>query len=79
MLAPNGEGATFRTGFTFLEAGRYEVVFTAKVDGLTVRSARSVVVADPSVTGSGPLPGPTPGSPEPSTPAPPASGSAKWL
>jgi eukaryotic-like serine/threonine-protein kinase len=58
----DGSGV-FRTTFTFLQGGRFEVSFGARADGAPVRATRVVVVGDPS--------GSTPG------PAPPAS--AKWL
>src|SRR4029078_576894 len=45
-LAAMSEGVTYRTGFTFLEQGKYEITFSAKVDGATVRVQKIVVVGD---------------------------------
>ncbi|HEX7663062.1 MAG TPA: hypothetical protein VF407_01050, partial [Polyangiaceae bacterium] len=64
-LAAMGDGATFRGGFSFLEPGKYEITFTAKVDGAQVKSARTVQVeggSAPANTGT-------------ETPTPPPSGS----
>jgi hypothetical protein len=70
-LSAMSEGSTFRGGFSFLEAGKYEIDFTAKVDGASVRAVRNVVVEGPG------------GSANPNgnnqTPTPPPSASVKWL
>jgi serine/threonine protein kinase len=67
-LAAMSEGANYRTGFTFLEQGKYEIVFSAKVDGASVRAQKIVVVGDPG-----------PPRPEPSGDTPTTVPSAKWL
>jgi serine/threonine protein kinase len=69
-LVATGEGSSFSAGFTFFEAGRYEVTFVAKADNGVVRMSRSLVVESVKA----PAPGPTG---EPTTPAP--SASVKWL
>jgi eukaryotic-like serine/threonine-protein kinase len=69
-LAAASEGNVFRAGFTFLERGRYEVSFSGKVDGQSVRSARAVVIEAPT-------PPPSTGTVE--QPPPPPSGTVKWL
>jgi hypothetical protein len=68
-LAAMGEGSTFRGGFSFLEAGRYQIDFTAKVDGTNVRATRNVVVEGPGGSSGN----------NNQTPTPPPSGSVKWL
>jgi serine/threonine-protein kinase len=76
---PAFEDATgvFRAGFTFLAAGKYEVTFHATVDGVAVKSARSVVTSAASQAPA-PLPAPSAGTDD--NPPPPApSGSVKWL
>jgi len=67
-LSAMGEGTTFRGGFSFLEAGKYEVFFSAKVDNVAVRSSRTVVVEAPGGANN-----------NTQTPTPPPSGSVKWL
>jgi serine/threonine-protein kinase len=73
-LAGMSEGASgpWHATYAFLEAGRYEVVFGAKVDGQPVRASRSVAVGSPA-----PLPTSAPSS-EPNV-APAPSASAKWM
>ena len=69
-----GDGV-FRTTFTFLQGGRFDVAFSARADGAAVRSARAVVV-EPSAR-SAPVPD------EPAAPPANANGAtnpgAKWL
>jgi len=67
----DGSGA-YRASFTFLQPGRFEVVFVARVDGAATRAARLVVVGD-----GRPAPGP-PATVTP-TPTPVASSNAGWL
>ena len=67
--ADDGSGI-FRTTFTFLQSGRFDVIFAARVDGAPVRAAR-VVLVDP-VPGSPPVPAS-------SAPGTAPSASAKWL
>jgi serine/threonine-protein kinase len=69
-VADDGSGA-FRTTFTFLQGGRFEVTFLARADGSPVRSTRVVAVESPA---SAP---PLPSAASPPGPAP--SPSAQWL
>ncbi len=82
LTAMNENGA-WRASFTFLEAGRYEVTFVAKVDGASARGSRMVLVEGPNGAGAGEASAPSASAPASSTPAPSAgpapSGSAKWL
>jgi tRNA A-37 threonylcarbamoyl transferase component Bud32 len=68
--ADDGAGV-FRTTFTFLQSGRFDVTFSARADGSAVRAARSLVVdstpAVPPASSAGAV----------RVAAPPAS--AKWL
>ena len=68
--SPEGTGL-FRASFSFLEAGKYDVTFSAKLDGNAVHAARAVTAG-----AAGPGPTPTP-SGDPPTPPPTPSG--KWL
>ena len=69
-LPPTCDVAACNASFTFLEAGRFTVTFSAKIDGQAVKSARLVAIADASgnvpPTGSEGLP-----------PLPSATG--KWM
>ena len=72
-----GAGA-FGATFTFLQPGRFDVTFSAKADGLPVRSARSLVVGDAAPS----LPPPAAGTAtvEPAaTATPTAPPPGKWL
>jgi eukaryotic-like serine/threonine-protein kinase len=69
-VADDGSGV-FHTTFTFLQNGRFEVTFMARVDGAPVRTARVVVVDSTPGLPPAPAASSAPG------PAPPAS--AKWL
>jgi serine/threonine-protein kinase len=71
-LSAMSEGSTFRGGFSFLEAGKYEIDFTAKVDGANVRAVRNVVVEGPGGAAN-------PNGNNNQTPNPPPSASVKWL
>jgi eukaryotic-like serine/threonine-protein kinase len=61
----------FRASFTFLEAGKYDITFSAKLDGNAVHAARAVTAGTPG-------PSPTP-SPSGDMPTPPPTSSGKWL
>jgi hypothetical protein len=83
--ADDGTGV-YRTTFTFLEAGRFEVAFAARADKTAVRSARVVLVGDANAGPPPPAaapPAPPPGAADESRP--PANASAtggangKWL
>jgi serine/threonine protein kinase len=71
----DGDGV-FRTTFTFLQEGRFDVTFSARADGAAVRSTRTVVVGEASAR-------PPPPPAEAPTPATNANGAtnsnAKWL
>jgi serine/threonine-protein kinase len=69
-VADDGSGA-FRTTFTFLQGGKFEVTFLARADGSQVRSTRIVAVDAPA--SAPPLPATAP------PPAPAPSSSAQWL
>jgi serine/threonine-protein kinase len=48
---------TYRSSFTFFEAGRYELTFEARVDGVLIRTVRQVVAGDePEAPGPRPSP-----------------------
>jgi hypothetical protein len=69
----------YRSTFTFLQGGHFEVAFSARADGSAVRGDRAVVVGDQAGT----LP-PSPAAEAPSPPPAnnPASNStpgARWL
>jgi hypothetical protein len=70
----DGSGA-YRTTFTFLQPGRFDVTFTARTDGAAVRGGRALVVEDPNA--------PAPAAPAPqqaSSAVPPAASTqAKWM
>jgi hypothetical protein len=74
-LAALSDGAAFRAGFTFLEAGKFEVSFTAKVDDKIVRTARVVVVE----SATSPSPTVPSGDATGNTPPTAPTGSVKWL
>jgi serine/threonine protein kinase len=76
--ADDGSGA-YRASFTFMQPGRFEVIFGARVDGTATRSARLVVVGD-GKSAPAPPPGPAPApAPSPAPPAPAPPSSAGWL
>jgi len=55
---------TYRAAFTFFEAGKYELTFEARVDGVLIRTARPIVAGD---------------EPPPPQPLPSPAPSGKWL
>jgi serine/threonine protein kinase len=55
---------TYRAAFTFFEAGKYELTFEARVDGVLIRTQRLVLAGDEG---------------SPGTPSPPPAPSVKWL
>jgi eukaryotic-like serine/threonine-protein kinase len=69
----DGDG-DYRTTFTFLQAGRFDVDFAAKADGAPVHTVRSIAVGD--VTAAAP---PPPPAPAPTRTPPPGSAATKWL
>jgi serine/threonine-protein kinase len=54
--------STYRAAFTFFEAGKYELTFEARVDGVLVRTLKPVVAGEeaPAASVSQPLPPPPP-------------------
>jgi serine/threonine-protein kinase len=79
VASDDGSGA-YRTTFAFLQGGRYEVSFAARADGAAVRGARVVVVSQSKASPpDGPAAGDSPAPPGPVAPAPPPTGSVKWL
>jgi serine/threonine-protein kinase len=63
-----------RATYTFLDAGKYEITFTTKVDGVSLRANRTIVSGEaPQVPATAPTTSPT------LAPVPTTSGSVKWL
>ena len=80
LPASDDGSGVFRTTFTFLQGGHFDVTFTARVDGSPARGARVVIVGEPSA-----LP-PAPAAPAAEAPGPPPASanqnggaSARWL
>lgn len=73
--ADDGSGV-FRTTFTFLQTGRFDVRFTARVDGTTMSTSRSVAVGDAVEPQGPPSGGAAPPSVEPKAGA---GQTGKWL
>jgi hypothetical protein len=77
LPASDDGSGVFRTTFTFLQGGRFDVAFTARADGGPAHGVRSVIVGD---SGAGP---PAPAAEAPT--APPgntnsnAATNARWL
>ncbi len=80
QLAASDDGSgVYGMTFAFLQAGRFEVTFAARADGVAVRGARVVVVQ-----AAQPAPAPSPAAESPAAPSPPPvaappAGSVKWL
>jgi serine/threonine protein kinase len=72
----DGSGV-FRTTFTFLQGGHFDVAFSARADGSPVRGTRAIVVGDPSVLS--PAPAAEAPSPPPANANPNGGASARWL
>jgi serine/threonine protein kinase len=77
LPASDDGSGVFRTTFTFLQGGRFDVAFTARADGGPAHGVRSVIVGDP---------GAVPLAPADEAPAPPpanansnAAPNARWL
>jgi len=62
---PDVPGA-YRTTFTFFEAGRYELTFEARVDGVLIRTQRQLIAGDEGAAGG-------------TQSLPPPAPSGKWL
>jgi serine/threonine-protein kinase len=72
-LAATANGSIYKGTFSFLEAGKYDVTFTAKVDGTPVRAGRTILAGS---GGGGASPGPAPSG---DGPQPPPTPPGKWL
>jgi hypothetical protein len=70
------EPGIFRASFTFLAAGKYDVTFHAKSDGLALKSSRSLVTLDAIVAPATPA---TSEPPAPQAPSAAPSASVKWM
>ena len=70
--APTAPGV-FKTTYSFTEAGKFDIAFSAQVDGKSVNAKRTVAAAAPA-----PAPPPAPPAPAPA-PAPAPTGSVKWM
>ncbi|HLK38442.1 MAG TPA: hypothetical protein VKU41_16880, partial [Polyangiaceae bacterium] len=73
----DGSG-TFRTTFTFLEGGRFDVTFNARADGTPVHAARIVQVAPAAGATVEPHEAP-PAAPTAVAPPAPPGDTSKWL
>jgi len=72
LPSPDDGSGVFRTTFTFLQPGRFDVRFGARANGVSVGASRAVTVGDAMAQPAAPV----------STPAEPAATppqSAKWL
>jgi serine/threonine-protein kinase len=80
QLAASDDGSgAYHTTFAFLQAGRFEVSFSARADGSTVRGSRVVVVGQGgAAVPAGPAAAEAPTAVPPATPPAP-TGSVKWL
>ncbi len=70
-LSAIDDGSAFRTTFTFLQPGRFDVTFMARADGAPLHASRTVVVDDPTAP-------PPPAPPQASSSAAPTP-PAKWM
>jgi serine/threonine protein kinase len=77
LTAVDDGSGVFRTTFTFLQPGHFEVTFVARADGAPVHAARVLVVDDPSAPPAAAAP-----PPQASSASPPATAGgppAKWM
>jgi serine/threonine-protein kinase len=72
LPSPDDGSGTFRTTFTFLQPGRFDVRFGARANGVAVGASRAVTVGDAVAQPAAPISTPA----EPAATSPP---SAKWL
>ena len=82
QLAASDDGSgVYATTFAFLQAGRFEMSFAAKADGVAIRGARLVVVQAGTPAPATSPASAAPGVPSPAPPAPaaPPAGNVKWL
>jgi hypothetical protein len=77
MPAQNPSAGLYRAGYSFLEAGRYEITFALSADGKPLTAKRVVVVGDPPSTPAAPPPKEPPATPPPTPPTPVPS--VKWM
>jgi serine/threonine-protein kinase len=76
LTAVDDGAGVYRSTFTFLQPGRFDVSFTAHADGAAARAGRTLVVDDPNA------PAPPAASPQQASstaPAAAASPPAKWM
>ncbi len=80
-MPATGANGIYRGGFAFLEAGTFQVVFTANVDGVPTKSERTVTSQGTLVPGLPPTTPPTAPTTPPTAPTAPApsSSSSRWL
>jgi hypothetical protein len=78
LPAPEDGNGEYRTTFTFLQAGRFDVQFIARIDGTATTATRVVFVGAPAPAPAPATPAHTP-PPTAPVPLPPAAPSAKWL
>ena len=75
LTAQGGDNGVWKGSYVFLEAGKFDIVFSTQADGKPLRASRTVVAGD--------APSPQPKPPElPATntpPTPSATGSVKWM
>jgi serine/threonine protein kinase len=80
LPVPDDGSGVFRTTFTFLQGGRFDVTFSARADKAVLRATRVVVVGDASAPPPASPPGP---ADEPNRPPANANATgganAKWL
>jgi len=77
LPASDDGSGVFRTTFTFLQGGRFDVAFTARADGGPAHGARSVVVGDTGATP--PAPADEAPAPSPANANSNAATNARWL
>ncbi len=73
QIVAAGDNGAYHAGFTFLEAGKYEVVFVAKVDGNIMKTSRLVTAGEIAA------PQPSQATPPLNTATPTPSGTVKWM
>ncbi len=77
LPASDDGSGVYRTTFTFLEDGHFDVAFTARADGAPLRGGRAVVVGEPSATP--PAPAAEAPTPAPANANSNAAPGARWL
>jgi serine/threonine protein kinase len=77
LPASDDGSGVYRTTFTFLEDGHFDVAFTARADGAPLRGGRAVDVGEPSATP--PAPAAEAPTPAPANANSNAAPGARWL